>query len=114
MIKVIIERKVKPEAAEEYQIEKSRLLACCGSGPGYLSGEVWTCANDPGIEVSATTWKSRRHWEDWAGSESGKTICDSLEPLLEEPARVIIYELADSPEVHWDAQLPYDACAPVV
>ena len=114
MIKVIVERKVKPESAEEYHLRKAQLLACCGTGPGYLSGETWTAVNDPRIEIAATTWKSRHHWENWANSESGKNITQSLESLLEKPAEVTIYQLTEGPEVHWDAQLPYDICAPIV
>ena len=92
MVKVIIERRVKPgsEGKLEELLTDIRSQAMYHS-PGFVSGEVLTAIDDPSVRVIIGTFLTLDNWKQWESSPVRQEILQQLEPLLTSLPREAVY-----------------------
>jgi len=92
MVKVIIERHVKPgsEGKLEELLMDIRSQAMYHS-PGFVSGEVLTAINDPSVKVIIGTFLTLDSWKQWENSPARQEILRQIEPLLTSLSREAVY-----------------------
>ncbi len=106
MIRVLIERRIKPDCELEFWEMTAKLRAKAVPRPGYVSGETWVGNYDPSYCMVISTWLSVEAWKAWDRSEERRSIEEEMEPLLFESARTTVLRSPQGVEVHWDAGLP--------
>lgn len=94
-ISVLIRRTISDEkkAARLYLaplIVKLRALAAIQ--PGYISGQTFSCLDNPGEYIVLSTWDSLEHWNRWFHSDHRKTLQKQVDDLLGEKTRYHVYE----------------------
>ena len=92
MVKVIIERRVKPgsEGKLEELLTDIRSQAMYQS-PGFVSGEVLTAIDDPSVRVIIGTFLTLDNWKQWESSPVRQEIMRQMEPLLTSLPREAVY-----------------------
>lgn len=92
MVKVIIERRVKPgcEGKFEELLMEMRSQAMYHSR-SFLSGEVLTAANDPSVKVIIGTFLTLDSWKEWKSAPERKEIMRRMKPLLASRPRMAVY-----------------------
>lgn len=92
MVKVIIERRVKPgsEGKLEELLTDIRSQAMYHS-PGFVSGEVLTAYDDPSVRVIIGTFLTLDNWKQWESSPVRQEILRQMEPLLTSLSREAVY-----------------------
>jgi antibiotic biosynthesis monooxygenase (ABM) superfamily enzyme len=92
MVKVIIERHVKPgsEAKLEEFLTDIRSQAMYHS-PGFVSGEVLTAMDDPLVKIIIGTFLTIDNWKQWESNPVRQEILRRMEPLLTSPPREAVY-----------------------
>ena len=92
MVKVIIERRVKPglEGKLEKLLTDIRSQAMYNS-PGFVSGEVLTSVADPSIRVIIGTFLTLDNWKQWENSPVRQEILQQMEPYLDSPPKIAVY-----------------------
>ena len=92
MVKVIIERRVKPgsEGKLEELLMDIRSQAMYQS-PGFVSGEVLTAIDDPSVRVIIGTFLTLDNWKQWESSPVRQEILRQMEPLLTSLPREAVY-----------------------
>ena len=92
MVKVIIERRVKPgsEGKLEELLMDIRSQAMYHS-PGFISGEVLTAIDDPSVRVIIGTFLTLDNWKQWESSPVRQEILRQMEPLLTSLPREAVY-----------------------
>ena len=92
MVKVIIERHIKPgsEGKMEKLLMDIRSQAMYQS-PGFVSGEVLTSVDDPSVRVIIGTFLTLEHWKQWESSPVRQEILQQIEPLLASRPRLAVY-----------------------
>jgi heme-degrading monooxygenase HmoA len=93
MIRVLIERWLKPGAEEAFDREMRALRREAVHRPGYVSGETMRDADAPRHVLVLSTWRSRDDWETWRASSARAAIDARIAPCLAEPERFIVLEL---------------------
>lgn len=92
MIRVIIERHINPEKADDYYglIRKAKNKA--SNIPGFLSGELLHLLDNENQVFAISCWDSLDAWEVWAESEQRIELLETMRPLLEDDEKVTILE----------------------
>jgi len=92
MVKVIIERRVKPgsEGKLEKLLTDIRSQAMYHS-PGFVSGEVLTSVADPSIRVIIGTFLTLDNWKQWENSPLRQELLRQMKPYLASRPRVAVY-----------------------
>jgi antibiotic biosynthesis monooxygenase (ABM) superfamily enzyme len=92
MVKVIIERRVKPgsEGKLEKLLTDIRSQAMYNS-PGFVSGEVLTSVADPSIRLIIGTFLTLDNWKQWESSPLRREILQQMEPYLASPPKIAVY-----------------------
>lgn len=92
MVKVIIERHVKPglEGEAEELLTEMRSKAMYHSR-GFVSGEVLTSVDDPLVRVIIGTFLTLDSWKEWESAPERQDILRRLKPLLASQSRVAVY-----------------------
>lgn len=92
MVKVIIERRVKPgsEGKVEELLTEMRSQAMYRSR-GFVSGEVLTAVDDPSVRVIIGTFLTLDSWEQWENTPERQDILRRMKPLLASPPRVAVF-----------------------
>ena len=92
MVKVIIERRVKPgsEGRLEELLTEMRSQAVYNS-PGFVSGEVLTAVDNPSIRVIIGTFLTYDNWKQWESNPVRKDIMRRMKPLLASRPRMSVY-----------------------
>lgn len=106
MIRVIIERRIKPGQEQEFAEVTAQLRAGAVPRRGYVSGETWVDSNDPTRSIVISTWLSQADWDAWANSAERKAIAEAIEPLLSEPSRTYVLRPPQGVEVRSDVAMP--------
>jgi heme-degrading monooxygenase HmoA len=75
----------------EQALKEARMFAM--RSPGYLSGETLIDMQDSHHSLVISTWRAREEWEAWDGSNARRRVRALIEPLLEVPETVTIYEV---------------------
>ena len=91
MIKVIIERQLKP--GEELYSLLRELRATAMHQPGYVTGETLVSTEDRSNILVISTWQSLEQWKAWETSEIRDRLYLQIEPLLKEKLRIRTYEV---------------------
>ena len=94
MIRVLIERWVRPNVDEELLAALREMRRDAIHAPGYISGETLRDVADPAHYVIVSTWRSRADWDRWAGCAARQRARDRIAPLLTNPERVAVLEPA--------------------
>lgn len=94
MIRVLIERRLVEGAEEKLQKAMREIRREAIHTPGYVSGESLRDVSNPRLYVTLSTWRSHEEWEMWRKSELRERFEEKIAPLLTEPERVTVLELA--------------------
>jgi heme-degrading monooxygenase HmoA len=92
MIRVLIERWLRPGAEEEVLGALREMRRDAIQAPGYISGETLRDVADPAHHVIVSTWRSRADWDRWAVCEARQRVRTRIAPLLAKPERIAILE----------------------
>lgn len=97
MIRVIIERKLKPGKEREMWNLIHELRSKGMRQPGYVSGETLVGFDDPSLWVVISTWLTAELWQAWAGSPERQATGAQVEPLLAAPVKTTILKFLEEP-----------------
>lgn len=92
MIKVMIERRVAPDLADQYRRVAGRTLQKAMQSDGFISGESLRDAQDPMHHYLFATYRSELDWQHWYGSEERRGQLNELRPLLMDEEKITILE----------------------
>jgi len=92
MIRVIIERRCKPEKQAEVEKLLVELRAHAMRQPGYISGETIRSVDDPSISLVISTWTDVESWRTWEATSERKEMEARINPLLVVPVRASIFD----------------------
>ncbi|HLK12170.1 MAG TPA: antibiotic biosynthesis monooxygenase family protein [Candidatus Binatia bacterium] len=92
MIRVLIERWLRPGAEEAFDREMRALRREAVHRAGYISGETLRDAADRRHLLVLSTWRSREDWEAWRGSSARADIDARIMPCLAQPERFIVLD----------------------
>lgn len=99
MIRVLIERKLKKRENISKLIRQIRIAAM--AQPGYISGETLLNTEDNGTIAVISTWASVESWKKWEASEQRVAMDKEIEPLLEQPQIIRIYQIISTEEMEY-------------
>ena len=91
MIKVIIERQLKP--GEELYSLLRELRAAAMHQPGYVTGETLVSTEDRSDILVISTWQSLEHWKAWEASASRARLYEQIQLLLVVKPKVKVCEI---------------------
>ena len=91
MIKVIIERRVKP--GEDPSAMLRELRAAAMKVDGYISGETLVSTEDTSIITTISSWGSLDDWQKWELSEMRAELYKLIAPYLEDEPTVRVYRI---------------------
>lgn len=97
MVKIIIERRCKPNKEAELESLLVELRTNAVQQRGYVSGETLRSVDDPSLWLVLSTWLDVDLWKAWEASPERQEITCKLEPLLVAP------ETASSFSFIWEA-----------
>lgn len=91
MIRVLIERRIKPGK----EMEAARLLLELRSHgmkqPGYISGETLYFLDDPSLWMVISTWSDIESWTAWKTSPERNELSGKMTPVTSEGETVRIF-----------------------
>ena len=92
MLRVIIERRIKPECIENYLelIRSARKHA--NHFDGFIAGELLQEKDNSNLAVIISSWDDVKAWDNWFSSSERLEIIDQMRPFLEDDERIIILE----------------------
>ena len=93
MIRVIIERRLKEGKREDLIPLLMKLRTEAIHHPGYITGETLVSTEDPSVITVLSTWRSLDDWKAWEKSEVRVKLYWQIEPLLQEKAKISIYQI---------------------
>lgn len=93
MIRVLIERYFVRGMEKQLEKALSEARTSAMRSPGYLSGESLIDMNDTHHSLVISTWRTREEWEAWDHSDERRRVRAFIEPLLEGPEKVAVYEV---------------------
>ena len=99
MIRVFIERHVKPENREEVIELLRELKSACVKRRGYAGVETLLDPNDHSSIIVISTWATLSSWRLWEQSEERKHIYSKIRPLLTKEPMVRMYVVAATEEI---------------
>ena len=88
LIKVLIERKIKPGAEEEFKKIMRDVLSRAAHADGFISGETLQTIDDPTVHVTISQWKDLPSWNAWINSAERKKKQEEFDKVLSEPMKV--------------------------
>jgi quinol monooxygenase YgiN len=94
MIRVIIERRWKPNKEAEIESLLIDMRARAMRQRGYVSGETLRSADDPSLWLIISTWLDVNLWKAWEASPERQEIVSKIEPLLVAPEKVSVFGFA--------------------
>jgi len=92
MIKVMIERRIAVDLAEQYRNISGRALQTAMQSDGFISGESLRDARDANHRFVFATYRSLLDWQKWYNSEERRAQMDMLRPLLLDDEKITILE----------------------
>ncbi|PWK52916.1 antibiotic biosynthesis monooxygenase family protein [Pleionea mediterranea] len=82
MIRVIIERQLKPDSFDEYATVIRKAKKEAARKTGFMGGELYFDLNDNDKIVIIAAWDTLENWELWDKSEERKVLTEELAPLM--------------------------------
>jgi len=83
-VKILISRRLKPDAEVDVLLALNRLRAAAMEQPGYISGETLVGYHDPARMVVLSVWDSLGNWARWRDHERRRELEALVEPWLDE------------------------------
>jgi len=91
MVKIIIERRCKPNKDTELESLLVELRTKAIHQRGYVSGETLRSADDPSLWLVISTWLDVNLWKAWEASPERQETISKIELLLTIPEKVSIF-----------------------
>jgi len=91
MVRVIVERYVKPDKEAELANLLIELRIRAMRWPGYITGETLRELEDPSHWVTISTWADANAWTSWVASPQRQELADRIDPLLTTPPKMTIF-----------------------
>ena len=88
VIKIIIERKIKPGSEEKFRKLMQEVLSRAVHADGFISGETLQGVDDPTIYVTISQWKDMSFWNAWINSAERKERQIEYDKILSEPTKI--------------------------
>jgi len=88
MIRVIIERRCRPDKLTEMESLLTDIRIIAMKQPGYISGETLHSVDDPTLWLIISTWLDLDTWKAWETSMERREAMRKMEPLLVAPEKV--------------------------
>jgi heme-degrading monooxygenase HmoA len=92
MVRVLIERWLKPGKGPELLDALRGMRGDAVHAKGYISGETLHDAADPDHFVTVSTWHSREEWNVWADCKARQDVRERVAHLLAKDERVTVLE----------------------
>ena len=99
MIRVLIERTLRKRENISKLIRQIRIAAM--AQPGYISSETLLNTEDNGTIMVVSTWANVESWKKWEASEQRVAMDKEIEPLLEKPQIIRIYQIISTEEMEY-------------
>ncbi|NVJ49098.1 MAG: antibiotic biosynthesis monooxygenase [Gammaproteobacteria bacterium] len=90
MIRVIIERQLKPGCYDEYASIIRHAKKEASKMSGFMGGELYFDQQDNRRIFIIAAWNTLEHWQQWDNSEQRKSLTESLAPLMAGPEKVTV------------------------
>jgi len=94
MIRVIIERRCRPEKVAEMESLLVDLRTTAMRQRGYISGETLNSVNDPTLWLVISTWVDVDAWNVWQSSAERQEMQKKAMSLLIAPERISVFSFA--------------------
>ena len=94
MVRVIIERRCRPDKVAEMESLLVALRGMAMGQRGYISGETLRSVDDPSLWLVISTWVDADLWKEWEAMPERREIASNMEPLLVAPEKVSIFSFA--------------------
>ncbi len=88
MVKIVIERRCKPDGGAELESLLVELRSQAVQQRGYVSGETLRSVDDPSLWLVQSTWLDIDLWKAWEASPERQATAGKIESLLAAPERV--------------------------
>jgi len=92
MVRVLIERWLKPGKKQDLLNALRGMRGDAVHATGYISGETLHDAADRDHFVTISTWHSREEWDAWAECKARAQVRERVAPLLAKEERVTVLE----------------------
>ncbi len=92
MIRVIIERHIKPNKFDDYTGIIRRAKKDAAKKSGFMGGEMYFDAKENNKVVIIAAWDSMDNWNSWDASDERKVLTTELEALLESEEKVTVLQ----------------------
>ncbi|MEE4244892.1 MAG: antibiotic biosynthesis monooxygenase family protein [Kangiellaceae bacterium] len=90
MIRVIIERHIKPGLYDDYATVIRQAKKQATKKTGFMGGELYTDTNDDNKIVIIAAWANEENWHEWDNSEERKALTAELKDFLVTDEKVTI------------------------
>ena len=94
MIKVVMERRSSPDKGEELKKLLEELRSKALQRNGSYSFETLRSVDDHSVWLTIASWTFAEEWETWKNSPERQEIINKMVPLLSEPAKESVFEVA--------------------
>lgn len=91
MVRVIIERRCRPDKEAEIENLLIELRTEAMQQRGFISGETLKSVDDPVFWLVVSTWADDEAWKAWENSPVRQRITDKMESLMFEPEKVSVF-----------------------
>lgn len=98
MIRVVIERRLKPDKKGDLMHLLRELRTTAMHEPGYITGESLSSTEDDSVVTVLSTWRSLKDWKAWEKTKSRTRLYQQIESLLAEKPKVAVYEVMATEE----------------
>jgi len=92
MIRVIIERRIKPGTHPQMERLLIERRAEAMKYKGYISGETLQSTNDLNHVIIISSWQTEDDWKSWHNSLARHKMDEKIRELLIEPEKVSMFE----------------------
>lgn len=96
MVRVIIERRCRPDKEAEIQNILIELRTEAMQQRGFISGETLKSVDDPMLWLVISTWTDYEMWKEWENSPVRQRIMDKMETFMFEPEKISIFSFIRS------------------
>ncbi|WP_144392711.1 antibiotic biosynthesis monooxygenase family protein [Pleionea sediminis] len=90
MIRVIIERQLKPGRFDEYATIIRRAKKEATRKPGFMGGELYFDMDDKNKIFIIAAWDNLENWNLWDASDERKALTQELSPIMEGAEKIKI------------------------
>ncbi len=89
LTKILIQRKIKAGAEEEFKRLMREVLSSAAHADGFISGETLQSIDDPTVHVTISQWNDMSSWNAWINSPERKKKQEKYDKILAEPMKIM-------------------------